>query len=163
MQLTFRSAKLNDLDRIMEIEQSGFSPEEAATRKAMKERIQVIPDSFIVATDPRNKLLGYVVGPVINERCLYDDLFKKTVLNPQTGGYQSILSLAVAPEYYRHGIAGKLLKKLSEEAKDHKRKGITLTCLEELIPFYEKNGYKIEGISSSQHAGETWYDMILDF
>lgn len=46
MQINFRQAALNDLDRIMVIEESGFTPEEAATREAMAERIAVIPDTF---------------------------------------------------------------------------------------------------------------------
>lgn len=76
MQINFRQAALNDLDRIMVIEESGFTPEEAATREAMAERIAVIPDTFILATDQEGTILGYVVGPVIKDRYLHDDLFR---------------------------------------------------------------------------------------
>ncbi|MGM0123788.1 hypothetical protein IGI37_001162 [Enterococcus sp. AZ194] len=157
---TFRLVKTEDLDRIMEIEEGSFTKEEAASRQAMAERIDVISDSFLVATKGI-KILGYVVGPVISSRCLTDDLFEKTVENPTTGGVQSILSLAVAPEYRGQGIATDLLEALKKECLKRKREGITLTCLESLIPYYKQRGYQVQGISNSVHAGEVWYDMYL--
>lgn len=146
----------------MEIEHLGFSPEEAASETAMQERIERISDSFIIATNERDNPIGYVVGPVIPERYLYDELFEKTVSNPQHGGYQSILSLVVDPSYHNFGIASKLLSELAVVSRRRKRVGIILTCLKELVPFYEKNGYKLEGLSDSKHAGETWYNMVFD-
>lgn len=162
LNITFRNPQASDLERIMEIEDSGFSPEEAATKEAMKERIETINDSFILAVNESNFPVGYVVGPVIQERYLYDELFKQTTANPKTSGYQTILSLVTDPAYQKSGIASGLLAELAKVSRARQRTGITLTCLENLIPFYEKNGYKVEGISASQHAGEVWYDMVLD-
>lgn len=160
--INFRAPLITDIDKIIAIEISGFSPDEAATQEAMMQRIHLISDSFIVAVDEKNLPIGYVVGPVIQKRYLYDELFETIAVNPKTGGYQSILSLVVAPEYQGKGIAGMLLKELRQVAISRGRKGITLTCLAMLIPFYERNGYKVEGVSASQHAGKTWYDMVLD-
>nr|WP_242703796.1 GNAT family N-acetyltransferase [Enterococcus sp. 669A] len=160
--IKFRAPIEKDIDDIMAIENAGFSPEEAGTREAMLERIRMIGDSFIVAVKEEDDLLGYAVGPVIPERYLYDELFEKTIPNPKTGGYQSVLSLAVAPNYRKFRIGSMLLEELAKVSKEQDRTGITLTCLENLIPFYEKNGYKTEGISDSQHAGEIWYNMVLD-
>lgn len=163
MTIQFRAPKNTDIDKIIAIEKSGFSSNKAATREAMMERIQLISDSFIVAVNDLNQPIGYLVGPVIPERYLYDELFEKTTPNPKTGGYQSVLSLVVAPECQGTGIASKLLVELKKLAQKNARHGITLTCLETLVPFYERNGYKMEGISNSQHAGETWYNMVLEF
>jgi GNAT superfamily N-acetyltransferase len=68
----------------------------------------------------------------------------------------------VDPQFQKFGIATKLLTELEDISRNKKRDGITLTCLKSLVPFYEKNGYKLEGVSDSQHAGETWYNMVLD-
>ncbi|MFS0932772.1 GNAT family N-acetyltransferase [Enterococcus casseliflavus] len=95
----------------------------------------------MVAVDDDDQPIGYVVGPIIQERYLYDELFKKNSLNPSSGGYQSILSLAVAPEYRHCGFGGKLLKQFILQCNEQQRTGITLTCLEPLIPFYKKYGY----------------------
>lgn len=41
-------AKSSELTAIMAIEKQGFSPAEAASRAAMQERIEKIPDTFLV-------------------------------------------------------------------------------------------------------------------
>jgi len=146
----------------MKIEYLCFSPEEAAKESSMAQRIEKISDSFLVAADETETILGYVVGPIIDERYLYDELFEKTESNKPVGGYQTILSLSVSPDYRKCGVASYLLEKLSEISKQNKRKGITLTCLKNLIPFYERCGYKVEKISDSHHANEIWFDMVLD-
>ncbi|WP_430611821.1 GNAT family N-acetyltransferase [Enterococcus sp. DIV0876] len=146
----------------MAIEFAGFSPKEAASFEAMRERIAKIPDSFLLAITTEDIIAGYAVGPIIPVRYITDDLFERTISNPTIGGYQSILSLAVAPAYRSAGVASQLLAALKQLAQQHQRQGITLTCREELISFYEKNGYQMEGVSTSAHAGETWYNMVLD-
>lgn len=40
------------------------------------------------------------------------------------------------------------------------RDGISLTCHDDLISFYEMNGFKDEGESDSKHGGSLWYNMI---
>jgi hypothetical protein len=43
------------------------------------------------------------------------------------------------------------------------RKGVILTCKEELIQYYTRFGYVNTGISKSVHGGSKWYNMILEF
>ncbi|MBY6087555.1 GNAT family N-acetyltransferase [Priestia flexa] len=162
MYITYHTPEEQDLSELMVIERLGFTPEEAATESAMKERIQVIADSFIIAKDKEGKITGYVVGPVIPTRYLTDDLFEKTNLNPKEGGFQSVLSLVVHPDYRGKRIARKLLKELEAVCVNRKREGITLTCLEELVSFYEENGYRNEGKSNSTHAGEVWFNLVKE-
>ena len=54
-------------------------------------RIATIADGFVAT---RNEA-GEIVGPVVGSRYITDDLFKTTVPNPTTGGFQTVLSLAV--------------------------------------------------------------------
>lgn len=159
MEIIVDHPKMKDLATIMTIEQAGFSVAEAASEKAMAERIALINDTFIVA---RNKqtVIGYIVGPAFNERYLTDELYDELTPNSLTDPYQTVLSLAVAPEYHHLGLGSKLLASLAETAKIQKRQAITLTCLADLVPFYEKNGYQNEGVSASAHAGEIWYNMV---
>ncbi|CAK1242897.1 GNAT family N-acetyltransferase [Fructobacillus tropaeoli] len=159
MAITFGKPKETDLDKIMNIENSGFSEAEAATKESMLERIKVIPDTFIVAYDEQENPAGYIVGPASTERYISDELFETSVPNSDQAPYQTILSLVVSPDKQKMGIAGQLLQQLAIVSKQQGRQLITLTCLEKLVPFYERNGYQVDGISDSQHAGETWYNM----
>jgi len=59
-------------------------------------------------------------------------------------------------------VGGKLLKQLILQCKEQQRTGITLTCLEPLIPFYKKHGFSLEGLSASQHANVPWFNMVLE-
>ena len=162
MNIFFRPPKEDDIDQIMQIENAGFTADEAASKSAMMDRILTISDSFIVAVNEKDCPIGYVVGPIIFKRYLSDDLFESTCPNQPFGGYQSILSLAVAPDYRNCQIANKLLSALEEKCRLQNRKGITLTCLESLVPYYKKHGYQLEGLSESQHAGVAWYNMVLE-
>lgn len=159
MEIHFRQVQPKDWEAIMKIENQGFSPAEAASRAAMKERIENIPETFIVAAK-QEEILGYIVGPTFSQRYLADELYQHTLSNNKSDAYQTVLSLAVTRPYRRHKIGTQLLTQLAQVARSQKRQAITLTCLATLIPFYEANGYINEGLSASQHADEKWYNMV---
>jgi len=149
---------MEDFDRIMEIEQLSFTPEEAATEVAFVNRIRMIPDSFLVAVE-EGEIIGFINGPVMDNAYITDDLFSETKENPENGGVQSILGLAVHPTHRKKGTASILLSNLEKDAAMKNRTAVTLTCLDALIPFYEKQGYQNDGVSESEHGGEVWYNM----
>lgn len=157
--ICLRNVQAADLEQLLLIENEGFSKEEAATKEAFKERIQLIPDAFIVAIQ-KEEILGYINGPIINQPYITDDLFEKIKENPNKGGYQSILGLAVSKQARNQGIAKILIKKMEELVKENERKGITLTCKQDLVSFYEKCGFVNHGLSESQHGGVRWYNMV---
>ena len=158
----FRLVNESDLSEILEIENEGFTPKEAATEKALIDRIQNIKDTFIIA-ESNGEIAGYVNGPVIENMYITDDLFETIEPNLTTGGYIAILGLVVAKDHRNQGLAGQLLKQLESTAKDNHREGITLTCKAALIPFYEKHGYTNHGISTSEHGGVQWFNLIKQF
>ncbi|OIK16165.1 GNAT family N-acetyltransferase [Bacillus sp. MUM 116] len=157
--LNIRNVKKLDLSDIFIIEQLCFPQEEAATKEAFEMRIQVIPDSFFVAEE-NGVVIGFVNGPVIETPFITDDLFKEIKPNPETGGHQSILGIAVTPHFQTRGVAAALLAHVEEDAGAKNRETITLTCKEDLIGFYENHGYRNMGVSKSQHAGVIWYNMV---
>ncbi|MFF0826039.1 GNAT family N-acetyltransferase [Brevibacillus sp. NPDC003359] len=156
--LKIRNAKIEDLPQLVAIEQLCFSKEEAATKEAIEKRIELIPDSFYVAEED-GEIAGFVNGPVIETAFITDDLFSDIKENRETNWHQSVLELAVAPHFQNRGVASRLLTYLETEARVKKRETITLTCKENLIPFYERHGYINKGFSRSEHAGATWYNM----
>lgn len=157
--ISLRNVQATDLEQLLLIENGGFPIEEAATEEAFVERIQLIPDTFIVA-EKEGEILGYINGPIINQPYITDDLFEKIKENPKSGGYQSILGIAVSKQARKQGIAKILIEKLEELVKENEREGITLTCKQELVSFYEKFGFVNHGMSESQHGGVRWYNMV---
>lgn len=157
--ISLRNVQPTDLEQLLFIENEGFPIEEAATKEAFVERIQLILDTFIVA-EKDEEILGYINGPVINQIYITDDLFETIKKNPKRGGYQSILGLAVSKQARSQGIAKILMEKMEELVEENDREGITLTCKQELVSFYEKLGFVSEGLSESKHGGINWYNMV---
>jgi ribosomal protein S18 acetylase RimI-like enzyme len=157
--ISLRNVRSTDLEHIILIENEGFSIEEAATKEALVKRIQLIPDTFIVA-EKEGKILGYINGPIIDKLYITDDLFEKIKVNPKSGGYQSVLGLAVSNQARNQGIAKILINKMEELVEENERGGITLTCKQDLVSFYEKFGFVNHGMSESQHGGIRWYNMV---
>ena len=95
-------------------------------------------------------------------RYLKDDLFSKVRSNPSAGSFIAVQSLSVHPDFQRQGIGTLLLAALKETAVQEHRQGISLTCHDELIPYFEMNGFVHEGISDSTHGGGIWSDMVWE-
>ena len=59
--IRIRQADLSDWEAILEIEQLNFPAAEAASSEVLKERIEQIPDTFLLA-ELHGQLAGYIVG-----------------------------------------------------------------------------------------------------
>ena len=162
MQVEIRKAELQDLDALKIIEDTCFPEAEAATLESLSERLHLFPESFLVA-EAEGVLVGFVNGAVIDEPIIRDAHYHDAALHNPDGAYQSVFGLDVVPAFRRTGIAEKLLTALIEAARQAGRKGLTLCCKEEKIPYYEKFGLVNSGRSSSTHGNAVWYDMILHF
>ena len=57
----------------------------------------------------------------------------------------------------------RLLSEFCLMAKREGRRGVVLTCKEELLGFYGSFGFKNMGVSPSAHGGALWYEMRLEF
>lgn len=162
MEIIIRKVMPEDLDAVVNVEAECFPEAEAATRSSLKNRINTFPDSFYLAeTDGR--IIGFVNGCITNSKKIYDELFSDASLHDSKGHYQAIFGLDIIPEYRNQGIAAMLMNHLIEASKKYGRKGLILTCKENLIHYYSKFGFYNLGVSDSTHGGAVWYDMILEF
>lgn len=148
-----------DLPAILRIEHLGFTAEEAGTEAQYRDRIQKLAATFLVAKMD-NQVVGFVVGPATKEEYVEDWMYENTPENLQEGGHQIIFTIAVDPEYRGHSIGSKLLDAIDKNARQAKRKSISLTSLERNVPFYEKNGFENMGVADSEHADEIWYNLV---
>lgn len=160
--MKLRIATLTDLDAITALENVCFPPNEAASRNSFIQRLQSFPDHFWVL-EINGTLAGFINGMVTNNEMIIDEMFANARLHDDDGKWQSVFGLAVAPEYRKQGHAERLIRHLIEKAKADGRLGVTLTCKEYLVPYYEKFGFTDKGISSSVHGGEVWRDMTNRF
>lgn len=160
MDYIIRKATLADLDILTEIEAACFPEAEAATRESIEQRLKHFADHFLIA-EADGKALGFINGCVTDELTIRDVMFEDASLHNPEGRFQSIFGLDVLPDYRQQGIAAALMEALIDQAKEEKRAGLILTCKDRLIHYYNKFGYKNQGISGSTHGGAVWYDMLL--
>lgn len=161
MNIEIRKAVTSDLERILEVENLCFPQEEAATREAFIYRLEAFEDSFYVA-EADGSIVGLINGAVTDSSSITDDLFEPDGGHDPAGKNQTIFGLAVHPDYQKRGIAEHLMKHQIETSRSAGREKMILTCKEHLIHYYQKFGYKNEGVSASVHGGAVWYDMVME-
>ena len=158
-----RTATIEDLDAIAQVEAECFPPTEAATAAEFKERLEHYADHFWLMFDG-DLLIAFVDGFVTNQKDLTDDIYEKAELHDENGDWQMIFGVNTIPEYRRNGYAGELIKRAVDDAKRQGRKGIVLTCKDKLVHYYAKFGFEDEGVSEkSTHGGAVWNQMRLTF
>ena len=159
--IRIRQADLGDWEEIFAIEQLNFPAAEAASSEVLKERIEQIPDTFLLA-ELHGQLAGYIVGPAVQSSYLTDDFFSKVSANHPAGGFIAIQRLSVHPDFQRQGVGTLLIAALKETAVQQNRQGISLLCPDELIPYYVMNDFVHEGIADSIYGSAACSHMMWE-
>ena len=158
--MQIRTATIDDLTAIAQVEAACFPPAEAATADEFKDRLDHYANHFWLMFD-NNKLIAFVDGFCTDNPNLTDEMYAKADMHNETGKWQMIFGVNTLPEYRNKGYAAELLNQAIKDATNQGRKGLVLTCKEKLIPYYSKFGFINEGISESVHGNVTWYQMRL--
>ena len=139
--ITIRQTTLSDLDEMLAIEEAKFSAEEAVSRQSLEESIRKSAGTFLVAGD-ENQLLGYVLGEVQS-------------IHPK---WIEIKSLTIHPDHWRQGLGTLLLAALKQVTVELNHKGILLQSPDELLSYFEMNGFVEEEMTESHYgSGSEWY------
>lgn len=147
----------DELDAAIKLEQSCYTPETAATINGFKFRHKQY-NSFFWSAWIGSSLVGITNGvrtPQIN--C--GDEMKGELSDAVNGRNFCVLTVAVSPNHRRLGIGSLLLRKLVEQCEANGINTIILMCEKHLISFYEREEFKLLGVSSSTHGGIVWYEM----
>ena len=161
--MKIRTATMDDLDVIAGVEAECFPAAEAATKEEFAERIQYYGDHFWLLFD-EEKLVAFVDGFVTNAADLTDEMYAKASMHEEDGAWQMIFGVNTIPAYRKRGLAGKLIERAIEDAREQGRKGLVLTCKDHLVNYYAKFGFENEGVSeNSTHGNATWNQMRLTF
>ena len=160
--MLIRTATIEDLQQIAEVEAACFPPAEAATEDEFVQRLEYYKEHFWLMFDG-DRLIAFVDGMATDQKDLTDEMYAKADLHNPNGAWQMIFGVNTIPSYRRHGYAGELIKCAIEDAKAQGRKGLVLTCKDHLVHYYAKFGFVNEGVSGSEHGGVVWNQMRLEF
>lgn len=160
--MKIRTAGMADLKALTAVEAACFPPAEAATEADFTARLRAYPNHFWLLEED-GKVVSFVNGMATNEPSIRDAMYADASLHQENGDWQAIFGVNTLPEYRRRGLAARLLTAAAEDARTAGRRGCILTCKGKLISWYEKLGYRNQGVSRSVHGGAVWYDMALEF
>ena len=145
--ITIRQATLSDLDEILAIEEVNFSSEEALSRQSLEESIRKTADTFLVARD-ENQLVGYILGAGLSRT------------HTKTSASLEIKHLAIHPDHLGQGLGTLLLANLKQVAVEGGVKCLRLTCPDDLLSYFEMNGFVEEEVPEVLYASSSEWNLI---
>jgi len=156
----FRTIRPEEAEAAAEIEAICFPPNEACSREMMLQRIELVPELFLVAVDRSSgKLAGFLNGLATNEMSFRDDFFTNSRLHDPEGKNIMLCGLDVLPAYRRQGLARELVSSYCRRERERGRQRLILTCLAGKVTMYEKMGFRDLGEANSTWGGEVWHEM----
>lgn len=156
-----RLARHDDFDDIVEIESEGFTDEELATREVIEERYKYFQRHFYVI-EYAGMVVGFINGMVSNSEVVKDEMYNDASLHDENGEWQLVFGFSVRKKYRGKGYAKALMERYISAATKEGRKGVSLVCKKEMIPFYEELGFTLKGESDSKLGGFQWYNMYIE-
>ena len=160
--MIIRTASVQDLDDIAQVEALCFPLAEAADQSSIQRRLSVFPDRFWLLWEG-DTLVSFVNGMLTDLPDLSDEMYENASLHSPEGTWQMIFGVDTIPAFRRQGCAERVLKYAIDQCRKENRRGLVLTCKEHLLHYYAKFGFQNEGISPSVHGNVTWYQMRLTF
>ena len=136
-------ANKSDLAEIEALQASSFPADKQLNSHILEESIRKCADTFLLARD-ENQLLGYILG------------------SPQSDNSQclKIHSLVIESDHQRQGLGTLLLAALKEVAVELDYKGIRLKSPDELLSYFEMNGFIDVEVTDSLYAASQGVSMI---
>ena len=136
-------ASKSDLTEIETLQASSFPAEKQQPSHILEESIRKCADTFLLARD-ENQLLGYVLGGPYphNPQCL------------------EIHSLVIKADHQRQGLGTLLLAALKDAAVELEYRGIRLNSPDDLLSYFEMNGFIDVEVTDSLYAASQGVSMI---
>ena len=144
--MKIRQARFSDLDRILEIELENFSLEEAIPRSVFEAHLREIQTSFLVARD-ENQIVSYFLGAVVSGS------------DTQTSLILEIKRVAIHPDHCGQGLGTLLIAALKQETVELDYQGIFLQSPDELLSYFEMNGF-VEEVTESHYGSGSERHLI---
>ncbi len=148
----------SDIDQICLIQESISNSLEILNRKIIEERIRNHAGTFLLAS-LNEEIIGYIIGDELTKFTQSDSRKQLEVAIPDTNDFITILDLAVHPDYQGQGFGTLLLAALKEVTRQQDRPGIYLLCEDELLAYFEMNGFVDQGIVDGERSSEVAFLM----
>jgi ribosomal protein S18 acetylase RimI-like enzyme len=143
------------LPKVFALEEAGYPADESATFEKLQMRLYNAGDLFLLCFE-HDFLVGYITGTASAGNTLEHQSMSEHV---KDGNLCCIHSVVVEENHRRTGIASNLLREYIDHISQMEQFSlIALISKKEVLPLYEKVGFKVIGLSKVVHGSDPWYE-----
>ena len=156
--ITIREVQPSDLESIWLIGESNSDSQDEISIEMIKERIRKHAGTFLLASLD-NQGIAYITAaplPISSLRKWMLEIGDEEFISENA---IIIEDLAVHPDYQGQGFGTLLLAALKEVTRQQNRPGIYLLCEDELLAYFEMNGFVEQGIVDGERSSEVAFLM----
>ena len=151
--IKIREAQQSDINQICLIQESISNSLEILNREIIEERIRNHAGTFLLASlDDQG--IAYIIAAILPIPSLRKWMLE--IGDEEFISENSIIleDLAVHPDYQGQGFGTLLLAALKEVTRQQNRPGLYLLCEDELLAYFEMNGFVEQGIVEGERNSE---------
>ena len=151
--INIREAQFSDIEQICLIQESSQNSQDILTREILEERIRNFADTFLLAS-LNEQGIAYISATILT-----NDSLDKWIVTISKEGFRrdnSIIleEISVHPDFQKQGFGTLLLASLKEVVLQQNSPGIYLLCEDELLAYFEMNGFVEQGIIEGERSSE---------
>ena len=156
--ITIREVQPSDLESIWLIGESNSDSQDEISIEMIKERIRNHAGTFLLAS-LNEEIIGYIIGDELTKFTQSDSRKQLEAAIPDTNDFITIFDLAVHPDYQGHGFGTLLLGAMKEYTFQKNSQGLYLLSRDELLAYFEMNGFVDQGIVDGERSSEVAFLM----
>ena len=156
--ITIREVQPSDLESIWLIGESNSDSQDKISIEMIKERIRNHAGTFLLAS-LNEEIIGYIIGDELTKFTQSDSRKQLEAAIPDTNDFITILDLAVHPDYQGQGFGTLLLGAMKEYTFQKNSQGLYLLSRDELLAYFEMNGFVDQGIVDGERSSEVAFLM----
>ena len=156
--IKIREAQQSDIDQICLIQESISNTLEIMNREIIEERIRKHAGTFLLASLDDQEI-AYIAAATLPIPSLRQRILE--IGDEEFISENAIIleDLAVDPDFQGQGFGTLLLSALKEVTRQQNRPGIYLLCKDELLAYFEMNGFVEQGIVDGERSSEVAFLM----
>ena len=156
--IKIREAMQSDMEQICLISNCTSSSREIMNREIIEERIRSHADTFLLAS-LNEQGIAYISATILT-----NDSLDKWIVTISKEGFRRdnaiiLEEISVHPDFQKQGFGTLLLASLKEVACQKNSPAIYLLCKDELLSYFEMNGFLEQGIVEEERSSEVAFLM----
>ena len=156
--INIREAQFSDIEHICLIQESSQNSQDILTREILEERIRNFADTFLLAS-LNEQGIAYISATILT-----NDSLDKWIVTISKEGFRrdnSIIleEISVHPDFQKQGFGTLLLASLKEVTRQKNSPTIYFLCKDELLSYFELNGFIDQGFIEGERSSEDAFLM----